>query len=204
MIHDDFLNTYSFTFGNQKFILKPSSPDIDTSSKPSTAANPVLFLRQTPFISAMHEAGMVLAVVTKPKVLTHPVEIPSAFTDIISEFSDVFPNDLPDGLPPLRDIQHRIDLLPDAALPNRSHYRMSPSEQEELRRQVEELVAKGFLRESLSPCAVPALLIPKKTVPGGCVWIVELSTRSQFVIASRFHVLTTSRSNRYGQNLLQT
>lgn len=96
VVHDSFLNTSSFTFSNRKFVLKPSPDDTTV-----TTSNPVLFLRQAPFISAMRDAGLVFALIIKPTHILQQKEIPLPFTKVISEFSDVFPSDLPDGLPPL-------------------------------------------------------------------------------------------------------
>uniref|UniRef100_A0A2N9HWX5 Reverse transcriptase domain-containing protein n=1 Tax=Fagus sylvatica TaxID=28930 RepID=A0A2N9HWX5_FAGSY len=78
------------------------------------------------------------------------------------EYEDVFPNDVPSGLPPIRGIEHQIDFVPGATIPNRPAYRSNPEETKELQRQVEELLAKGHVRESMSPCAVLVLLVPKK------------------------------------------
>ena len=62
----------------------------------------------------------------------------------------------------MRDTQHYIDLVPEAVFLNKAIYMMIPKEHEELQRQVDELVEKGLIRESMSPCVVPALLVPKK------------------------------------------
>src|SRR3954463_12902532 len=59
-------------------------------------------------------------------------------------------------------IEHQIDLIPGASLPNRAPYRTNPEETKEIMRQVQELLDKSYIRESLSPCAVPIILVPKK------------------------------------------
>jgi Reverse transcriptase (RNA-dependent DNA polymerase) len=80
---------------------------------------------------------------------------------ILAAYQDVL-SELLDGLPPLRDIQHQIDLVPGSSLPNKAHYQISPDQHEELHRQVQELLEKVFVCESISLCVVPALLVLKK------------------------------------------
>ncbi|KAK1616639.1 hypothetical protein QYE76_022156 [Lolium multiflorum] len=80
----------------------------------------------------------------------------------MTEFGDVFPEEVPAGLPPLRGIEHQIDLIPGASLPNRAPYRTNPEETKEIQKQVQALLDKGYIRISLSPCVVPVILVPKK------------------------------------------
>ena len=88
--------------------------------------------------------------------------IPEVIHSLLQDFSDLIPNELPNSLPPPRDIEHHIDLIPGASLLNLSYYSMSPSEHAELQRQVDELLEKGLVKESRSSCSIPTLLIPKK------------------------------------------
>uniref|UniRef100_A0A2N9I939 Reverse transcriptase domain-containing protein n=1 Tax=Fagus sylvatica TaxID=28930 RepID=A0A2N9I939_FAGSY len=78
------------------------------------------------------------------------------------EFEDVFPKEMPNELPPIRGIEHQIDFVPGATIPNRLALPGARKETKELQRQVEDLMSKGYVRESMSPCAVLVLLVPKK------------------------------------------
>ena len=85
--------------------------------------------------------------VCKPILNTNPSlpsNLPVSISIVLQEFKDVFPLDLPSGLPPLRGIEHQIDLIPGATVPNRPAYRSNPEETREIQRQVEELLQKGW------------------------------------------------------------
>jgi hypothetical protein len=86
----------------------------------------------------------------------------SLAVSLLQEFEDVFSEEMSSGLPPIRGIEHQIDFIPRTVIPNRPAYRSNPEETKELQRQVEDLLSKGYVRESMSPCVVPVLLVPKK------------------------------------------
>ena len=83
-------------------------------------------------------------------------------TELLNEYKDIIVDDIPNGLPPVRSISHCMDLIPRDSFPNKAPYRLTPTENEELNIQVHELLQKGLIRESLSPCVVPIVLASKK------------------------------------------
>ena len=77
-------------------------------------------------------------------------EMPLNEIPVVQDFQDVFPEELP-GLPPPRDVEFGIDLVPGTALISKAPYRMAPIELQELKNQLEEMIDRGFIRPSVSP-----------------------------------------------------
>jgi len=76
-------------------------------------------------------AQVIILVAREVAKESHEIILPEV-APIITRFADVFPNDLSDQLPPMSNIQHAIDLVPRATLPNLPHYQMNSMEHAEL------------------------------------------------------------------------
>ncbi|GJU90657.1 putative reverse transcriptase domain-containing protein [Tanacetum coccineum] len=102
-----------------------------------------------------------LAQVTMKKAEDKSKEKQLEEVPIVQDFPEVFPEDLP-GIPPTRQVEFQIDLIPGAAPVARAPYRLAPSEMKELSDQLKELSDKGFIRPSSSPWGAPVLFVKKK------------------------------------------
>jgi hypothetical protein len=80
---------------------------------------------------------------------------------VVNEFPDVFLKELP-GMPPDRDIKFVIELKPGTAPIYKTPFRMTTPELVELKEHIRELLEKGFIHPSSSPCGVPVIFVPKK------------------------------------------
>ena len=125
--------------------------------------------------------------ICKPKVIltsTKISELPIEIQETLENYCDIIVDDLPNELPPIRKIIHHIELIPGVSLPNKAAYRMTPVENEEVKKQVQELLDKGLIEESLSPCAVPTVLSPKKD--GGWRMCTDSRAINKITIRYRF------------------
>jgi hypothetical protein len=94
-------------------------------------------------------------------VINHLEEKPLENIKVVCEYPDVFSEELP-GMPPDRDIEFSIELLPRTAPISKRPYRMDVKDLVELKKQIEELLEKGFIRPSSSPWGAPVLFVNKK------------------------------------------
>ena len=190
VMHNGYLNTYSFTKDGKKITLAPLAPSKLHENPPQNKpkhSECLLALNESVLKASQHEfkafKEWILSIQEEPDNLlpTHPVA-----KALLEKFCHLFPEEIPTGLPPKRDIQHHIDLIPGSILPNKPAYRMNPKDTNEIQRQVAELQEKGLIRESLSPCAVPALLVPKKH--GGMRMCVDSRAINKITIKYRYPI----------------
>ncbi|CAA7020482.1 unnamed protein product [Microthlaspi erraticum] len=182
VIHDGFTNRYTLLHEGRKTTLIPLSPQevyedqlqlAGKEVKSPKSPKPKNFLVKPKQVKrSLNLNKPFLLFIYKEHLigLTHtPPEIPSELAQLLQDFSDVFPEDSPPGLPPVRGIEHQIDFVPGSTLPNRPAYRTNPVETKELQRQVDELMEKGHIRESMSPVLFLFFLFLRRMEAGGCV-----------------------------------
>nr|GEX79920.1 putative reverse transcriptase domain-containing protein [Tanacetum cinerariifolium] len=102
---------------------------------------------------------------------------------IVQDFLEVFLEDFP-GIPPTRQVEFQIDLVPGATPVVRAHYRLAPSEMKELSEQLKELADKGFIRPTSSPWGASVLFVKKKD---GSFWMcIDYQELNKLTVKNRY------------------
>jgi len=123
----------------------PKLHEIQPQKKPKhidcllSVCKPILKASQHDF-KAFKERTLSVQDEPKNSMPTHPIA-----KTLIEKFCHVFPKEIPTGLPPKREIQHHIYLIPSSILPNKPAYRMNLKDTNEIQRQVAELQEKGLI-----------------------------------------------------------
>ena len=141
------------------FLVHPAMPDHVTPPAPRRPS------RHSSPVSACHDRlsrGLPVSAHQLSTAIHSTTAGDEARAELLKQYDDLFPEDLPPGLPPKREVDHKIELLPGTRPPSRPTYHMSAAELAELKKQLDELLAAGFIQPSKSPFGAPILFVKKK------------------------------------------
>lgn len=137
-------NTFTFEKEGRRHTLIPLK---DERAEEQTSPKVLLFTEKE-FLKHVQNEEVSFVVVGKPRTVlttTRIVDLPIKVHKLLDEYVDIVVDDLPNELPPVRSISHHIDLIPGASLPNKVAYRITPAENEEINKQLQELLNKGWV-----------------------------------------------------------
>jgi len=135
-MHNACLNTYSFTKDGKKITLAPLSLTKLHQNKPQSKSSQsdLLLTFSEPLLKASYHEFKAFRewILSIQDELDSPLPLHPLAKALLQKFCHLFPEEMPTGLPLKREIQHRVDLIPDFVLPNKLVYRMNPKETTEI------------------------------------------------------------------------
>jgi hypothetical protein len=184
VIHYGRMNTYTLEKSGRTHMLLLIK-DKEVKSK---VRNTILFMSGKELLTEVKKKeDPQFIVVRKPRIVltsTRVYDLPEEVQELLEEFVDIIVDELPRSLPPIRSVSHHIDLILGGSFPNKAAYRFTMQENEEVKTKFQDLLDKGLVRESLSPCVVPTVLSPKKD--GGWRMCIDSRAINKITIRYRF------------------
>jgi hypothetical protein len=136
VIHDGKMNTYTLEKNGRTHMLLPIK---DKELKPEDRNIVLLMSGKELLTEVKKKEDPQFFVVRKLRIVltsTRVDDLLDEVQELLEEFADIIVDELPRSLPPVRSVSHHIDLIPGASFPNKSAYRLTPHENEEVKRQV--------------------------------------------------------------------
>ena len=179
--------TLTITTNHQKYLIKTINlnKQLIEDHNPNTIECIDNFLINAKQLSRCRRIHLVTIKMTSNFYTDTTASPDKQINQLLEKFSDVFPDDLTE-LPPQRDIDHEIKIFDNVTPPSQQPYRMSQPELAELKRQLEVLLKKGFIRPSNSPYAAPVLFAKKKD--GGLRMCVDYRALNKITIKNKYPI----------------
>ena len=135
-------------------------------------------------MAKMADTSEVIAIFAKAEHTPTRQKLSPRFEALLKEFADIFPDEIPDGLPPKRAVDHEIILQPGITPHSKPIYQMSRPELEELTSKLKDFTKKGYIRPSTSPYGAPVVFAGKKD--GGLRFCLDYRALNKYTIKNKY------------------